>query len=433
VNLASFLLGLAIGSSGILLYRMRLQNRLQQKMRRVARSRKRDGLSFSSQLIQTISDLEAEQQQLTQELIGLNQVINEGPLGYLRVDSDNQLLECNSIALKLLNIQDYPQNSTPRLLLELVRSYELDQLIEQARSSQLSGQKDWTFHPVSVDVVNVSAQIDSPLRGHAFPIANQQVVVLLESRQEAVLLSQQRDRWTSDVAHELKTPLTSIRLVAETLQPRVDPGLRQWVDRLLKEVIRLSVLVQEILDLSQLESEAPQNLKLGPIDLPQLIQSTWQSLEPLSRDRQINLDYHGPTGLIIQGDEARIFRVLINLFANSLKYSPNQQNIQVDLKLLENTHPHQIQLNIIDAGNGFSETDLTCVFERFYRGDPARARHDESTSEATEVTTSSSSGSGLGLAIVHQILDRHQGTVIAKNHPETGGAWIQIIMPQVPR
>jgi two-component system, OmpR family, phosphate regulon sensor histidine kinase PhoR len=427
VNLASFLLGLAIGSSGILLYRMRLQNRLQQKMRRVTRSSGRDGLSFSSQLIQTISDLEAQQQQLTQELIGLNQVINEGPLGYLRVDGDNQLLECNSIALKLLNIQDYPQNSTPRLLLELVRSYELDQLIEQARSSQLSGQKDWTFHPVSVDVVNVSAQIDCPLRGHAFPIANQQVVVLLESRQEAVLLSQQRDRWTSDVAHELKTPLTSIRLVAETLQPRVDPGLRQWVDRLLKEVIRLSVLVQEILDLSQLESEAAQSLKLAPIDLPQLIQSTWQSLEPLSRDRQINLDYHGPTGLIIQGDEARIFRVLINLLANSLRYSPNQQNIQVDLKLLENTHPHQIQLNIIDAGNGFSETDLTCVFERFYRGDPARARHHESTSYDT------SSGSGLGLAIVRQILDRHQGTIIAKNHPETGGAWVQITLPQVPR
>jgi two-component system, OmpR family, phosphate regulon sensor histidine kinase PhoR len=420
VNLASFLFGLAIGSSSILLYRMRLRNRLQQKMRR-------GGLSFSSQLIQTISDLEAQQQQLTQELIGLNQVINEGPLGYLRVDGDNQLLECNSIALKLLNIQDYPQNSLPRLLLELVRSYELDQLIEQARSSQISGQKDWTFHPVSVDVVNVSAQIDCPLRGHAFPIANQQVVVLLESRQEAVLLSQQRDRWTSDVAHELKTPLTSIRLVAETLQTRVDPGLRQWVDRLLKEVIRLSVLVQEILDLSQLESEAAQSLKLAPIDLPQLIQSTWQSLEPLSRDRQINLDYRGPTGLIIQGDEARIFRVLINLLANSLKYSPNQQNIRVDLELLENTSPHQIQLNIIDAGSGFSETDLACVFERFYRGDPARARHHESTSENT------SSGSGLGLAIVRQILDRHQATIIAKNHPETGGAWIQITMPQVPR
>jgi two-component system, OmpR family, phosphate regulon sensor histidine kinase PhoR len=278
-----------------------------------------------------------------------------------------------------------------------------------------------------VDVVNVSAQIDCPLRGHAFPIANQQVVVLLESRQEAVLLSQQRDRWTSDVAHELKTPLTSIRLVAETLQTRVDPGLRQWVDRLLKEVIRLSVLVQEILDLSQLESEAAQSLKLAPIDLPQLIQSTWQSLEPLSRDRQINLDYRGPTGLIIQGDEARIFRVLINLLANSLKYSPNQQNIRVDLELLENTSPHQIQLNIIDAGSGFSETDLACVFERFYRGDPARARHHESTNENT------SSGSGLGLAIVRQILDRHQATIIAKNHPETGGAWIQITMPQVPR
>jgi two-component system phosphate regulon sensor histidine kinase PhoR len=81
------------------------------------------------------------------------------------------------------------------------------------------------------------------------------VGVFLENRQEAALLVQQRDRWTSDVAHELKTPLTSIRLVAETLQPRVDDSQRRWLDRLINETIRLSNLVEDLLNLSRLQGD----------------------------------------------------------------------------------------------------------------------------------------------------------------------------------
>ncbi len=468
MNLTSFFIGLAIGGVGIWLYRAMLQARLQYLLRqpnlRHPVQPKTWGFSLNPPLFQAIGELQQQNQQLAAELVGWKHLINHSPMGYLQVDEDNQLLDCNPQALKLLNIQDLNiqdyQETPPRLLLELVRSYELDQLIEATRNQQIPCQKDWIFQPVTIDVVNVPVQSACPLRGYAFPMAHEQVAVLLESRQEATMLSQQRDRWTSDVAHELKTPLTSIRLVAETLQNRVEPSLRQWIERLLKEVIRLSTLVQEILDLSQLEGEAHQKLKLAPIDLPQLIQSAWQNLELLSHDRQIHLDYQGPAYLIIQGDEARFFRVLINLLANSLKYSADQQAIQVRLKLLE-TNPPQVQLDVIDAGCGFPETDMPFVFERFYRGDPARARStpvdarqarsvkagmaSTQTSQsalqltatqltATQLTaTQLSSGSGLGLAIVRQIIERHQGTIIAKNHPETGGAWLQIILPQVPR
>jgi two-component system, OmpR family, phosphate regulon sensor histidine kinase PhoR len=459
VNLTSFFLGLAIGGVGILLYRAWLQARLQYRLsqpnlRNPAQPQTR-GFSLNLPLFQAIGELQQQNQQLAAEVLGWKQLINHSPMGYLQVDEDNQLLDCNPQALKLLNIQDLNiqdyQETPPRLLLELVRSYELDQLIEATRNQQIPCQKDWIFQPVTIDVVNVPVQSACPLRGYAFPMAHDQVAVLLESRQEATMLSQQRDRWTSDVAHELKTPLTSIRLVAETLQNRVEPSLRQWIERLLKEVIRLSTLVQEILDLSQLEGEAHQQLKLAPIDLPQLIQSAWQNLELLSHDRRIHLDYQGPAYMIIQGDEARFFRVLINLLANSLKYSADQQAIQVRLKLLD-TNPAQVQLDVIDAGCGFPETDLPFVFERFYRGDPARARSapvhtsqvrsvktagtalTQTNQSAMQLTaTQLSSGSGLGLAIVRQIIERHQGTIIAKNHPETGGAWLQITLPQVPR
>jgi two-component system phosphate regulon sensor histidine kinase PhoR len=106
------------------------------------------------------------------------------------------------------------------------------------------------------------------------------VGVFLENRQEAALLVQQRDRWTSDVAHELKTPLTSIRLVAETLQSRIDPKLKVWVDRLINETLRLSNLVEDLLNLSRLQGQQSQGLNPKPVDLPQLIQAAWLSLEP---------------------------------------------------------------------------------------------------------------------------------------------------------
>jgi two-component system, OmpR family, phosphate regulon sensor histidine kinase PhoR len=426
-------------------------------------------------------------------------------MGYLRVDDENQLIRGNPPALELLNIQGY-NAAEPRLLLELVRSYDLDALIDQARSTGKSCQAEWTLYPASLNVAHVATPTPCPLRGYAMPLRNGQVGVLLESRAEAQILSQQRDRWTSDVAHELKTPLTSIRLVAEMLQPRLDPPLRTWVDRLLKETIRLSTLVQEILDLSQLEAARTRPLRLSSVNLPDLINSAWLSLEPIATEKSITLSYQGPEHLVIQGDDARLHRVLINLLDNSIKYTLPERPILIQLSLIQDNSQMGrsqsatiVQLDLIDGGTGFPEDDLPMVFERFYRADFSRSRLSDMPiartpqetvsileARAADVGTSSgpkkvlgsgsglttetmaetmagtmaetmadtmadtmaettvgnfgslrpqvqpfqpSSGSGLGLAIARQIVDLHQGTIVAKNHPE-GGAWIQIRLPQ---
>ncbi len=431
-----FLLGLAIGLLLLGWYRYQLTSKLKQLTQDLSTDSIDAGLSLTSQLALAVAHHQRSGQQLERRLETWKQILNLAPIGYLQVDEENQLTWCNPHASQTLHIQPSNHNQ-PRLLLELVRSYDLDSLIEQARDSQKLCQRDWTFYAASVDAVNMSVQQAIPLRGVAFPLVEGDVGVFLESRQEAVTLTQQRDRWASDVAHELKTPLTSIRLVAETLQSRLEPPTRNWVDRLLKEAVRLSTLVQELLDLSQLEVSPNQRLNLKTIDLVNLIQAAWHSLEPLSTEKSVRLDYQGLDRLLIRGDESRLHRVFLNLFDNALKYSPPQQAIAVRISLssltqLSKQASHEIQIDIIDAGQGFPENSLPFVFDRFYRADPSRSRNGTEWQPNSDIALQPvqlSSGSGLGLAIVRQIVEAHHGSISAKNDPTTGGAWLQILLP----
>jgi len=472
--------------------------------------------SVTSQLSLAIAYQQQTQSHLQEQIETYRQILSLAPIGFLLVDEENRLLWCNPEARKLLKMPNDAAQE-PRLLLELVRSYELDALVETIRTSQKPSQRDWTFYPYNPDPVRLSKQQSYALRGFGFPLSDNRTGVFIENRQETVTLMQQRDRWASDVAHELKTPLTSIRLIAETLQSRLEGPLQGWTERLINQTIRLSNLVQDLLELGKLEQDAFETLNLSTIDFIQLIHHAWGSLEPLSRKKNLKLSYEGPEQLMLQLDEVRFYRVLVNLFDNSIKFSPPWGVIQMQVRLeapskpLDSASSNQVVcFDLVDMGPGFTEEDLPYVFERFYRADTSRARKTSPTSDTSKewqqspkiqtakqaheklspvrkqdksrnkkseqtfdrskepskepskedtemrspssnpaVTTplsqkqnisektvsessskSNSQGSGLGLAIVQQIVEAHQGTVTAKNHPETGGAWLQIRFPR---
>lgn len=452
-----FVFGLSIGL--VLLWWQRSHS--EARLRKVLRSLQSDtsGRSASSvsQLAFAIAQQQKIHQHLKQQIESYETVLQHAPIGYLQVDDENCLIWCNHQARQLLGIYQETSSTKPRLLLELVRSYELDDLIEKTRDANQPCQINWTFYPVSSDPSQLSEQQSCALRGYGFPLPEKQVGIFLENRQEAITLIQRCDRWASDLAHELKTPLTSIRLVAETLQTRLDAPLKTWVDRLINETIRLSNLVQDLLDLSRLQRDAFHSLRLKTVDLIELIYAVWESLEPLARKKQLSLDYNGPEHLLIQLDEARIHRLLVNLLDNSIKHSPLQQKIRVQVSIVpsgsgeEYSRGKHICLEVIDYGSGFAEKDLPHVFDRFYRADPSRSRqkltletipnHSSSLTKGpaylpqshedgcNQSELSQQGGSGLGLAIVRQIVEAHQGSVLAKNHPETGGAWLQVYLP----
>jgi two-component system, OmpR family, phosphate regulon sensor histidine kinase PhoR len=378
-----------------------------------------------------------QSEQLLHQRIGLwRNILQAAPIGYLEVNREDCLYWLNTKAATLLNVDSHSSKSALRRpLLQVIRSYELDRLIESVRFHQSSQYRDWIFHALR----ERGEARDLPIRGYGFPLENGHIGVFLESRWESVQLADERDRWTSDVAHELKTPLTSIRLLAETLQPNITPAFQPWMDRLIQETIRLSVLVQDILDLSQMTFQNDRVLDRTTVDLAGLIQSAWVTLEPLAQAKNLSLYYEGPDHHTIQADGNWLLRVMLNLIDNSIKFSPVDRAISIyirpNAKPPAGVHPdggspsqQWTQIDVIDSGEGFPEESLTQVFKRFYKADPSRKRP---IAEGSDLRVPTGGGSGLGLAIAHQIIKDSGGTIEAKNHPELGGAWIQIVLPNV--
>ncbi len=432
----SFLLGLAVGLG---IYAGQ-QYRFKQQLKNTLSSYTKDedgeiSLPLHSLIRRELSDLDRQRKRLERDKQAWQELIELAPMGYLQVDAENQLLGCNQSARDLLRI-DSRRSLRVRLLLELVRCYHLDLLIEETRRSQRSQTKEWIFYftrYVSPQEPELELSIDRPLqkivesialKGYGFPLSNQQVGVFIENRQPLVELSQSRERTFSDLTHELRTPLTSISLVAETLLRRLQDPERRWVEQLLQETNRLIELVQEWLDLTQLAAAPDRALKYETIRLYDLIHSVWQTLEPIAKRKEVTLSYTGDRALTISADRSRLIQVFLNLLDNAIKHNPPQKKILVQILPLTVAEPatiDKVKIDVIDSGMGFNASDLPYIFERLYRGDKSRAREQESNF--------SSEGSGLGLAIVEQIVKAHGGAIAAKNHPQFGGAWLEIVLP----
>ncbi|WP_017654823.1 sensor histidine kinase [Fortiea contorta] len=431
--LLGFCLGLAVGIGFWIWQQMQLNLYLRRAIKPLNSHSAKVALPLLPRLRQEIGMLKQQRQNWQRSLDTYKELLDFAPLGYLQVDEENQLLWCNQQARSILYLERW-QPGQVRLLLELVRSYELDQLIEQTRDLQKPQVREWVFHPSCENAAAMSIMKSLALRASSLPLDQGQVGVFLENRQPLLDMNQIRDRSFSDLAHELRTPLTSIRLVAETLQNRLEPPLNRWVNRLMQEVDRLINLVQSWLELTQMEINPTMQLHPEAVEVRSLVASVWETLEPLAQRLHLTLTYSGAENLWMKADRSRIYQVFLNLLDNSIKYSPPGATVRVEAKILsaENNRQSKIglqylEINIIDSGVGFAEVDLPHVFERFYRGDKARYRSPvEENSSTTAVV-----GSGLGLAIVRQIVLAHGGTIKAMNHPQTGGAWIQLQIPEI--
>ena len=324
--------------------------------------------------------------------------IAEAPDGWLILDAADRLQLINPRVERLL---DVPGAGLRRQqpLERVCCSSELLEAIRNARRRE---------RPQRLDLEPGSQQLD------VFILHGERgwVAVMLQSRRSLEAQLEQQERWVSDVAHELKTPLTALLLVGDSLAAHVNDANAVLVERLQRELLRLQRLVGDLMELSRLENTLPEGGRLqSRVDLPQLVQQVWLGLRPLAERRSIRLQLTAEPPLSVMGDGSRLHRAVLNLLDNALCYSPDGGTVRVEIEATAGW----CLLTIRDQGPGLSEDDLEHMFERFYRGDPARVRSDRG-------------GSGLGLSIVQQIAVTHGGRIQAANHPD-GGAVIELLLP----
>jgi len=222
------------------------------------------------------------------------------------------------------------------------------------------------------------------------------VLVVLRNVTRARQLEKMRREFVASVAHELRTPLTAIRGFAETL---LDGALeepeaaRQFVGIIKQESEALSRLIEDLLDLSHIES-GKWKMYREPIQPVQLVTEAVERLMPKAKERGIDLRLQVPEALPqITGDPGRLAQVLGNLMDNALKYTARGGSVTVSAW----EEGPWVKISVADTGVGIPQADLPRVFERFYRVDKARSR--------------STGGTGLGLAIAKHIVEAHGGTI----------------------
>ena len=211
------------------------------------------------------------------------------------------------------------------------------------------------------------------------------------------------ERFSSDLAHELKTPLTVLKgeVEAALIGNRSADELRTIIAEQAETYDRLNGMIADLLLLSRKAAEAarPQS---RPADVRDCAHEAVDTFAPLAEEAQVELSAsYADRPCEVQGDKSSLCRVFSNLLDNAIKHTPAGGRVSVDVRAGE-----KCTITVRDTGRGIEPEDLPHVFERFYRGDRARSRE--------------TGGSGLGLSICKQIVENHRGSISIRSQPGRG-------------
>ena len=230
-----------------------------------------------------------------------------------------------------------------------------------------------------------------------------------------------RRRFVSDASHELKTPLSSIRLLTDSiLQSDSMDGetAREFLTDIGEEAERLTRITEKLLRLTRMDTAPPQRRE--PVDLRRVVEKVLHMLTPLARAVEVGVRTHLASDAWVEATEDDLYQVAFNLMENAVKYNLPGGTVDVTLEdgpLGQNGLP-QVLLRVEDTGVGIPQEDLPRIFNRFYRVDKARSR--------------AAGGTGLGLSIVQDTVRQHGGTVtVRRRTPE--GTCFEVLFPRCER
>jgi two-component system, OmpR family, sensor histidine kinase SenX3 len=220
------------------------------------------------------------------------------------------------------------------------------------------------------------------------------LAILIFDDSEFTRLNSMRRDFVANISHELKTPIGALSILAEAvLEASDDPAaIKKFASRMQIEAVRLSELVQEVINLSRLQDEDP--LKNAEIlDLALIARSAIDECRLSADKRKIDIVIADETSCYVLGDKSQLHMAISNLIQNAINYSPQSTRVGVAVTSTDDL----VEFTVSDQGVGIPDKDLERVFERFYRVDPARSRE--------------TGGTGLGLSIVKHVASNHGGDI----------------------
>ena len=221
-------------------------------------------------------------------------------------------------------------------------------------------------------------------------------------------LDQSRQEFVSNVSHELKTPITSIRVLADSLMAmeNVPAELyREFMTDISAEIDRESQIIEDLLSMVRLD-QSRQPLNIAQVNLNDWMESTLKRLRPIAQAKNIEVLLESFRPVTADIDEVKLTLAISNIIDNAIKYNHESGWIKVTL----NADYQYFYIKITDSGIGIPEEALSHVFERFYRVDKARSRD--------------SGGTGLGLAITNSIIQLHNGAIRVYSKPDEGSTFV---------
>jgi len=330
----------------------------------------------------------------------LEMILNGLVEGVVAVDLDERVIHLNSAAARLLGVRR--AESLGKQLSELTSLSNLSSTVSRALATRCEASSEAVIEMPANERNRVLEFEASPVRDSAGRVSG--AVLSIHEITELRHLEHVRQDFVANVSHELKTPITAIRGLIETIlsdREMPDATRRRFLEKVHSQALRLSTLVTDLLTLARLESRDA-ILEPVPFDLRDPIFTSIRASRTME-ERTARIEHDLPeTPVIVRGDPESLRLVASNLLDNALKYTPAAGRIQVRLY----SRGDQAVFEVEDNGIGIEAKDRQRIFERFYRVDKARSRE--------------LGGTGLGLSIVKHVCLAHGGLVDVESTPGKG-------------
>jgi signal transduction histidine kinase len=347
-----------------------------------------DSLNYlSNTLKDTVNNLTEEKNKLKHVLKGMDE-------GVIVIGNNKKVILNNDSAKKLLNLESSIEESN---IENIIDNQEILDVFNESIKNQKTIQKE------------LSTIDDKRIILYSSPIYNNDdkffgIVCLIRDISERYRFEQLQKQFITNVSHELKTPLSSIKGAGEVLDDGIiqdEEKRKEYYKMIVKESNRLEDMVENILSISRLE-EKKQNRKLNSFNIKDIVEETVKIFEEKKdKNQRIKLNIKD-NNLKTNVNKNEIKQALINLIDNALKFSEKDTKVEVGLKDENN----EIKVWVKDNGIGIDEKEIKNIWERFYQVDKTRSPDKD--------------GTGLGLSIVKQLIERNQGRVYVKSKVNNG-------------